>query len=55
MTWHSTVVPAADLATLLDRIRDLGGTVTSSRPETGRTHVTWTTTSGGAIPGTSSR
>ncbi len=48
MTWHSTVVPAADLATLLDRIRDLGGTVTSSRPETGGTHVTWTTTSGGS-------
>jgi hypothetical protein len=55
MTWHSTVVPAADLATLLDRIRGLGGAVTSSRPETGGARSTWTTTSGGAVPGTSSR
>ena len=55
MTWHSTVVPAADLVTLLDQVRDLGGTVTSSRPEIGGTHVTWTTKSGGAIPDTSSR
>jgi hypothetical protein len=56
MTWHSTVVPTADLGTLLDRIRGLGGTVTSSRPETdGWASVTWTTTSGGGIPGAGSR
>lgn len=55
MTWHSTVVPAADLATLLDRIRSMGGTVTSSRPETNGARVTWTTTSGGDILGAGSQ
>lgn len=46
MTWHSTVVPADRLGSLVDRIRDFGGTVTSSRPEPDGVHVTWTTDTG---------
>ena len=55
MTWHLTVVLAADLVTVPYRNRLLGGIVTNTntntRPESGGTHVKWTITSGGAIPG----
>ena len=49
MTWHSTVVPADRLGPLVDRIRDLGGTVTESRPESDGVHVTWTSPFGGEL------
>ena len=43
MTWHTTTVPAADLADVLARIRDVGGIVTSSLPHKGAVCLTWTT------------
>ena len=43
MTWHTEVVAAAKLADLLSMIRQAGGVVTSSCPETGQVRVTWTT------------
>ncbi len=43
MTWHTTTVPADGLASLLARIRSLGGTLIGSRPQSDGVRVTWTT------------
>ena len=43
MTWHTTTIPDRDLGSLLNRIREQGGTVTCSCPCTDGVRVTWTT------------
>lgn len=55
MTWHTATVPADHLGSLLAKIRGVGGTVTSSRPEPDGVNVTWTTTAGGDVDGAGSR
>ncbi|WP_165821321.1 hypothetical protein [Nocardioides gansuensis] len=55
MTWHTTVVPAETLATLLARIRTRGGTVTNSRPDPDGICVTWTTTTDRDLAGAGTR
>ena len=46
MTWHTVTIPPADLATTLDAIQRVRGTVTSSKPERDGIHLTWTTPTG---------
>lgn len=55
MTWHTTVVPADALATLLASIRSHGGTVTGSRPDPEGIRVSWTTTADSDLPGAVAR
>jgi hypothetical protein len=43
MTWHTQTVTAEALASLLARIKAVGGTVAHSRPGPGGVQVTWTT------------
>ena len=43
MTWEIATVPADALEKLLTRIRQIGGTVTASRPVADGVRVTWTT------------
>jgi hypothetical protein len=43
MTWHTQTVAAEALASLLARIKAMGGTVAHSRPGLGGVQVTWTT------------
>lgn len=45
MNWHIDTVPAEGLASLLARIRSLGGTIACSRPGADGVRVTWTTLS----------
>lgn len=45
MSWHTPTVPAEDLASLLTRIRNAGGTVACSRPAADGVRVSWATTS----------
>ncbi len=44
MTWHTVTVAATELASLLDKIRNAGGTVASSTPADEGIRVTWTVT-----------
>jgi hypothetical protein len=48
MTWHTAIVPAAGLSSLLSRVRAVGGTVACSVPGTDGVRVTWTVTSADA-------
>jgi hypothetical protein len=43
MTWYTATVPAEGLASLLARIRSLGGTIACSMPGADGVRVTWTT------------
>jgi len=43
MTWHTSTVPVEGLASLLARIRSLGGTIACSTPSKDCVRVTWTT------------
>lgn len=45
MTWHSATVPADGLASLLARIRSVGGTIAHFTPRANVVLVTWTTES----------
>lgn len=45
MNWYTAIVTTVDLASLLVRIRNAGGTIARSIPDADGIHVTWTTTS----------
>jgi signal transduction histidine kinase len=49
MTWHVDTVPPVGLASLLARIRNMGGTVVCSTPGTDGVRVTWTSAGSGIV------
>lgn len=53
MNWYTATVATADLASLLARIRNMGGTIARTIPGADGIRVTWTTTSSGNPPSVS--
>lgn len=47
MNWYTATVATVDLASLLAKIRGVGGAIARSIPGTDGIRVTWTTTSSG--------